>query len=94
MRNNKVPDPLGDLLESYCNVNAPSIDDLANDLKNSINPEVAKIFREQLAKAIIQRSLTLDKYEELTGEEFDTQDDLDKWLSELWMEIFGDVPIE
>lgn len=90
MLNNSIPDPLGDFLQSYCNVNAPSIDDLANDLNYSINPEIAKTFREQLAEAITQGGITPEIYEELTGEDFDTQEDLDKWLSELWAELFGD----
>lgn len=88
MYKNDIPDPLADLLKSYCNVNAVSIDDLTHDLRTSINPEIAKKFREQLANAILNKTISPEQYESLTGEDFDTQEDLDSWLQELWNELF------
>lgn len=83
-----VPQPLSDVLANYCNVNAPSINDLASDLKKSVQPEMAKIFRQQLAFAIKYQSITLEQYEDLKGEDFDSQDELKQWLQTLWNEVF------
>ena len=88
MNKNDIPDPLADLLKSYCNVNAVSISDLTHDLRTSINPEIAKEFRQQLADAIRKKTISPDQYESLTGEDFDTQEELNSWLQELWNELF------
>ena len=90
---NNIPNPLADFLKSYCNVNALSINDLAYDLQNSIKPRIAKKFKEQFANAIMKGTITPKIYEELTGEDFDTQKDLEKRLNELWVQIFDDEPI-
>ena len=90
MTNNIPPNPLADFLASYCNVNALSIDDLAYDLKNSIKPKIAKDFKEQFSKAISHGEITPGIYEKLTGEDFDSQGELDKWLNELWLILFND----
>jgi hypothetical protein len=88
MVKNNIPDPLADLLKSYCNVNAASISDLKHDLRTTINPEIAKIFRKQLADAISINTISPEQYELLTGEDFDTQEELNTWLQELWHELF------
>lgn len=88
MNKNDIPNPLADLLKSYCNVNAVSISDLTQDLRTSINPEIAKKFRQQLADAISEKTISPEQYESLTGEDFDTQEDLNLWLQELWNELF------
>jgi hypothetical protein len=88
MKKSDIPDPLADLLKSYCNVNAVSISDLTHDLRTSINPEIAKQFRQQLADAISKKNISPEQYESLTGEDFDTQEELNSWLQELWNELF------
>jgi hypothetical protein len=88
MNKNDIQDPLADLLKSYCNVNAVSIRDLTHDLRTSINPEIAKKFRQQLADAISKKTISPEQYESLTGEDFDTQEELNSWLQELWNELF------
>ena len=88
MNKNDVSPPLSDLLESYCNVNAVSIHDLANDLRTSIKPEIADKFRQQLSDAIKYQTITPEQYESLTGEDFDTQEELSIWLQELWNDLF------
>jgi hypothetical protein len=88
MNKNDIPNPLADFLKSYCNVNAVSISDLTIDLRTSINPEIAKKFRQQLADAISKKTISPEQYESLTGEDFDTQEDLNLWLQELWNELF------
>ena len=91
--NTTLSDPLARILETYCNVNAISVDRLKINLKSSIKPVIAKSFKEQFSNAILQSSITPEIYEELTGEDFDTQEDLTNWLRELWSEIFDDEPI-
>jgi hypothetical protein len=95
MTNKPVPEPLSDLLESYSNVNAFSVCNLANDLHTSIHPDIAEKFRLQLFEAINEKTITPEQYELLTGEDFDTQDDLDAWLRHLWDDLYGqkDAPV-
>jgi hypothetical protein len=45
-----------------------------------------------LAAAIEGKILTPAEYERLTGEDFDSPEDLKKWLVQLWRELFGTTP--
>jgi hypothetical protein len=89
MKKRPIPHPLSDFLESYCNVNAFSVRNLSDDLHTSIHPDIAEKFRLQLFEAINEKSITPEQYELLTGEDFDTQDDLDAWLRRLWDDLYG-----
>ena len=93
MKNNTLPNALVHYLKTYCNVNAPLIDDLRKIIRKEKSPERSKEFRFQLADAIVLQNISLSQYENLTDEDFDTQEDLTNWLRELWSEIFDDEPI-
>jgi hypothetical protein len=44
-------------------------------------------FKSQLREAIDDRLISLEEYEELTEEDFDSQEDLQAWLEEFWAEL-------
>jgi hypothetical protein len=44
-------------------------------------------FKSQLREAIDDRLISLEDYEELTEEDFDSQEDLQAWLEEFWAEL-------
>src|SRR3546814_983848 len=63
-------------LANYCNVNAFDLAGLKEDLHGQDNVELNAIFRAQLREAIDAGILSTEDYERLTGEDFDTDDDL------------------
>lgn len=93
MISNNIPEPLAHFLETYCDVNAVMLDELKTYVKNTLSSERTQEFRRQLAYAIINNSITTEQYEKLTGEDFDTQEDLNAWLKEIWENIFGTAPV-
>lgn len=76
-------------LKTYCIVEAPAVDKLKKSVQSSIESERAKIFLNQSSGAITNNSITPEQYEKVTGEAFNTQEDLNKWLKELWYNVFG-----
>jgi hypothetical protein len=96
MKEKALPEPLASILRRHCNVNAFS-DNWPDALKRELNyagdPERAALFREQLAHAILHNAITPEQYEELTGEDFDTQEELNRWLHELWGDLYGSDPL-
>ncbi len=94
MNRESIPDPLGHLLYHYCQVEAPEgIEALRDDLRQPQWRERTALFRQQLADAIVNKTITPEQYERLTGLDFDTPEDFNKWLRCLWKELFGDDPI-
>lgn len=49
-------------------------------------------FRQGLARILAERTLTVDRFETMTGRAFDDQDDLFEYLTEVWREVFGEEP--
>jgi hypothetical protein len=92
-----VPDPLGSVLKRHLNVNGRTADwpgEILSDLMGHRNPNQEANFRHQLADAILHDTMTPAQYEGLTREDFDTQQDLNAWLREVWRLLYGDRPIK
>ncbi|GAA3952755.1 hypothetical protein [Allohahella marinimesophila] len=47
----------------------------------------SELFRTQLREAIDKNLISPEEYEALTDEDFDTQEDLNAWLEEMYSEI-------
>jgi hypothetical protein len=78
--------------EVYLDVNAfdaTSISDLVAAYTREPAPENQISFRRGLAKGVLGM-LSPKAYERATGEDFDTQEDLQKWLKEIWAAFYGD----
>ncbi len=84
-----VPDPLGHFLKTYCNVDDCLLNELSEYVSKTEASERTQLFRTQLAEAIAKNTITPEQYEALTYEDFDSQEALNKWLKELWLEIYG-----
>ena len=88
-----VPDPLAEYLKTYCNVNAMEmVAMLREDLQTgAIKQEDAEMFQQQLAIAIVKERMTPTQYQQLTGDnEYNTIDELNVWLRELWVVLYGE----
>jgi hypothetical protein len=91
-----LPELLANTIEAYLNVNDFStnwLENLQRFLNNPNFPERAAQFRQQLAEAILKRTITPNQYEALTDEDFDTPEDLEHWLRELWHDLYDDLPV-
>ena len=96
IKRTKVPEPLASILVAYFNVDgygANWLSSLQRVLGRSDpkSREREQQFRRQLADAVLRRSLTKEDYEILTDEDFDTQDDLQRRLEDVWKELYGDA---
>ena len=80
---------LNHVLRNYCNVNGRGrewIEDIRYFLKR--DPQREAQFKAELDAAVEHGALSAAEYEELTDEDFDTQEDLVTWLKELRTLIF------
>jgi hypothetical protein len=86
-----IPEPLRNLLECYCMYEArgprwPS--DLHSVLESS--PGLLATFQSQLARAIGDATPNPDEFGQVVHQrgEFETKDDVQAWLLDLWLELF------
>ncbi len=79
----------------YFHVNhSLSIEDVKKYLQNPNLLERANEFKKQLASAIVNSSITPQKFERLTAEEFETQEEVNNFLkTEIWQPLYGDEPM-
>ena len=85
-----VQEPLRNILEAYCHVNAINIELLAKHYRSEDwSYSQPDLFREQLRSAIENRSISIQEYDEITKEEFDSVDELYDWLIEVWNRVIG-----
>lgn len=81
------------VLRNFANVNARDrhwIEDIREFLFDV--PERAALFKVELSDAINNNSLPKSKYEELTDEDFDSQEDLVAWLTRFDALLFPKKP--
>jgi len=93
IKQTKVPEPLASILRTHFDVNAFTPDwpmSLQRELRRPESREREQMFRRQLADAVLHRNLKIEDYEKLTGEDFDTEDELQRWLAEVWKRLYGD----
>lgn len=83
-----IKDPLKTILKKYYHVECydPQL------IRAAINsgkgfPYDVELFKFQLREAIENKLISPDAYEELTEEDFDSQEELQVWLEELWSEL-------
>jgi hypothetical protein len=100
MEANFVSEPLASRLRLYCHVEDPegihALKRLVQSAKSQprSSSDWTEPFRDQLLDAILQHSITPKQLEELIGEDFDSQADVQERLSEIWRELYGDERIE
>ena len=86
-----------EILRAHFDVNsfgANWLKSLKSELSHPQSRAHAAAFRNDLARAITHHTISPALYEELTGEDFDTPDELEDWLREIWQNLYGDAPIE
>lgn len=84
-----IPQPMRDILRRYLNVEADALSSLKRMLVRPESAQRAALLREQLEQTIREARITPEEYEALTGEDFDSQQELLTWLQQLWEQLYG-----
>lgn len=70
-------------------------DALKSFLENPEFPDRTKKFKSELARAIIQQQITPKEFEQVTGLDQDSKEDVAEFLqTELWQPLYGDEPVD
>lgn len=91
------PDYLESVLRRYYHVESLGQywqEDLKRELAAPKLPKREKEFRHQLAYAILNQTISPSRYEKLTDMELETNEEVVKELTELWMHMYGDEPVK
>lgn len=84
-----IAEPLKSILNDYCHVEwAEEMSELPNDLEKEDWAYDAQLFKSQLKSALTQSNFSLSDYEKVTGEDFDSEDELQERLKEIWNVAF------
>jgi hypothetical protein len=86
-----VPEPLSDMLYTYCDANAPEMIETLRDriLRGEIPKERVNAIRSQLVNAIRSRSITPEQFRALTGEYLTAESVIER-LREIFADLFQD----
>jgi hypothetical protein len=80
-----ISEPLKSILNDYCHVEwAEEISELPSDLERDDWAYNASVFKTQLREAIVKLNFSLEDYEKVTGEDFDSKEDLTCRLQGIW----------
>lgn len=70
------------------------VEDVKEYLNNSTMPTRNNKFKYELACAISKHSINPQKFERLTGDDYETQQEVDEFLMrEIWQPLYGDEPV-
>lgn len=94
----EVPEELSRVLRTYCNIevdDVPALSAFVTRARRNPTPENrwVELFRDQLAAAIINKSISPKQYEKLTDDEYETYEEVQNKLREIWHEVFSNEPI-
>lgn len=81
------------LVTTYLNVDAVQLDSLRAYIRHRATHAIVMEFRKGLADSILEGKLKKGRYEDLTDEDFDTEQEFAFWLRQVWKAVFGDEPV-
>lgn len=83
-----MKEPLKTVLRKYCHVECYDPELIRDAIISGKGfPYNLEEIKSQLREAIDNRLISLEEYEELTEEDFDSQEYLQAWLEEFWAEL-------
>lgn len=84
----KIKEPLKKILRKYCHVECYDPQLIREAISTGKGfPYDVQLFKAQLREAIDNNLISTADYEELTEEDFDSQEELQAWLEEFWSEL-------
>ncbi|PCM44851.1 hypothetical protein [Marinobacter sp. ANT_B65] len=83
-----IKEPLRTVLRKYCHVECYDPQLIKEAIKNGEGfPYNVDLLKNQLREAIDKKLISPNEYEDLTEEDFDSQEDLQAWLEEFLAEL-------
>lgn len=83
-----IKEPLRTILKKYCHVETYDPELIRNVISSGEGfPYDVRLFKAQLREAIDNKLISVEEYEYLTDEDFDSQEDLQHWLEVFWSEL-------
>lgn len=84
------------VLGLYFHVNhGLGVEDVTEFLNNPNAPQRNSQFKQELFSAISEHSINPLKFEKLTGDDYETQEEVDEFLkTKIWQPLYGDEPIK
>lgn len=96
MQEQSVPELLAHILQACCHVDGGGdgwIESLQRTLNHPRFPGRGDQFKQELATAILHRTISPEEYERLTDAAYDDQKDVDRELHDLWQHLYGNEPV-
>jgi hypothetical protein len=84
----ELPEPIKSVLRDYCHVEWYEVDELAGDVQTGSQKFDALKLKEQLESLIASSEDCSLQINQLTSNEFESEDDVRKWLREIYEIIF------
>lgn len=85
-----IAEPLRKILYTYCDVNAPEMVYSIADKTSGVSVEDLNLFKSQLINAIKNESISPEEYEKLTGDVYNSQEELQICLREIYSIVFDE----
>lgn len=84
----QIKEPLRTILRKYCHVECYDPQLIREAIRTGKGfPYDVELFKVQLREAINNKLISPKEYEELTDEDFYSQEELQVWLEEFWSEL-------
>lgn len=81
-------------MENYFNVEYVAVEGLKRGFQNTkFVDEIGANYKRQWARLLWEKSITTSEYEEITSDRYDSEDELYKFLREIWDEVFDSEPL-
>ena len=85
---NEIPEPLRTVMRDYLHVEWYELHEFAADVKAADCEKKFGSFKLQLRAAILTGTPSIETVYALTGQEFESQDQLVTWLKEVWTSLY------
>jgi len=84
-----LPEPLKVVLRDFCHVEWYEVGELSEAISNGVTKFDAKLFKNQLNELLASNSAPIQEINTLTGNEFESIEELRAWLTEIQYQVFG-----
>lgn len=85
----RIPEPLNVVLKDFCHVEWYEVDELAESITVGGVRFDVDAFKVQIAELLRSESMPIEEINALTGNEFESDDEVKAWLSEIHEKVFG-----
>lgn len=84
----ELPEPIKSVLQDYCHIEWYEVDELADDVRTERQKFDVKKLKEQFESLISSSDGYVTQINQLTLNEFESEEDVKKWLKEIYSIVF------